>query len=288
MLSLWKYKYFVDVVDCKSFTKAGKKNFVTQTAISQQISCLEKSMGEKLLERGNGELKLTAFGKVVYKNSKEMLAIHDRMMREIQRLQEKAILRIGVDNSVNKRLWKKLQKIVDDYYSEDEFQFQKISLNLASKLMEEDELDIYIGYELNCPDEFSEIAEVAIARNKIGIHVGENTTLPVERELKLEDLEGYCRYGTKIYPCSIQEKAVEECKKIEKETKLVSNVDTMKLKVEMNDGYMFADSYYFSYAEGDIFLLSDYDAECVLKAFYKKNDEKVNKFMKIMREVLTA
>ena len=31
---LWKYKYFVDVIDSKSFTKAGKKNFVSQTAIS--------------------------------------------------------------------------------------------------------------------------------------------------------------------------------------------------------------------------------------------------------------
>lgn len=27
-MSLWKYKYFVDVVDMKSFTKAGKKNYV--------------------------------------------------------------------------------------------------------------------------------------------------------------------------------------------------------------------------------------------------------------------
>lgn len=52
---LWKYKYFVDVIDSKSFTKAGKKNFVSQTAISQQISSLEKSIGGKLIDRGNGE-----------------------------------------------------------------------------------------------------------------------------------------------------------------------------------------------------------------------------------------
>lgn len=49
-MSLWKYKYFVDVIDSKSFTKAGKKNFVSQTAISQQISSLEKSVGGKLID----------------------------------------------------------------------------------------------------------------------------------------------------------------------------------------------------------------------------------------------
>lgn len=41
-MSLWKYKYFLDVVELKSFTKAGARNYVTQTAVSQQIASLEK------------------------------------------------------------------------------------------------------------------------------------------------------------------------------------------------------------------------------------------------------
>ena len=53
MSSTWKYKYFIDVVENKSFTKAGTINYVSQTAISQNISSLEKSIGGKLLNRGN-------------------------------------------------------------------------------------------------------------------------------------------------------------------------------------------------------------------------------------------
>ena len=52
---MWKYKYFIDVVENKSFTKAGTINYVSQTAISQNISSLEKSIGGKLLNRGNGD-----------------------------------------------------------------------------------------------------------------------------------------------------------------------------------------------------------------------------------------
>ena len=59
MSSTWKYKYFIDVVENKSFTKAGTINYVSQTAISQNISSLEKSIGGKLLNRGNGEIILT-------------------------------------------------------------------------------------------------------------------------------------------------------------------------------------------------------------------------------------
>ena len=64
-MSLWKYKYFVDVVDMKSFTKAGKKNYVTQTAISQQISKLENETGGKLISRESGSLEVTELGRIV-------------------------------------------------------------------------------------------------------------------------------------------------------------------------------------------------------------------------------
>lgn len=63
-MSLWKYKYFLDVVELKSFTKAGARNYVTQTAVSQQIASLEKMAGGTLLERGNGEICLTELGRL--------------------------------------------------------------------------------------------------------------------------------------------------------------------------------------------------------------------------------
>ncbi|MBM6684520.1 LysR family transcriptional regulator [Faecalicatena contorta] len=50
MSSIWKYKYFVDVIESKSFTKAGNMNYVSQTAISQNISSLQMQRAE-----GGGE-----------------------------------------------------------------------------------------------------------------------------------------------------------------------------------------------------------------------------------------
>ena len=50
MSSIWKYKYFVDVIESKSFTKAGNMNYVSQTAISQNISSLQLQRAE-----GGGE-----------------------------------------------------------------------------------------------------------------------------------------------------------------------------------------------------------------------------------------
>lgn len=38
-------KYFVAVVQCKSFTEAAEQCFITQSAISQQIKSLERELG---------------------------------------------------------------------------------------------------------------------------------------------------------------------------------------------------------------------------------------------------
>ena len=74
MSSTWKYKYFIDVVENKSFTKAGTINYVSQTAISQNISSLEKSIGGKLLNRGNGEIILTDWGSCVQARKRDSVS----------------------------------------------------------------------------------------------------------------------------------------------------------------------------------------------------------------------
>ncbi len=90
-MSLWKYKYFLDVVELKSFTKAGARNYVTQTAVSQQIASLEK-MAETVLERDNGEICLTELGEIVYEYAREMVQTYERMLHEIERYKESSMV----------------------------------------------------------------------------------------------------------------------------------------------------------------------------------------------------
>ncbi|MGN1267616.1 MAG: hypothetical protein ACI4UH_06725, partial [Dorea sp.] len=52
------------------------------------------------------------------------------------------------------------------------------------------------------------------------------------------------------------------------------NLDTLKLKVEFNDGFAFVDSQYFSYDDGELRTLEDFEKTCSLKFFYKKDGDK--------------
>ncbi|WP_418026896.1 LysR family transcriptional regulator [Paenibacillus sp. JJ1722] len=50
-MNLKRIKYFIDLVECRNFTETAKKNFVSQTTISQQIASLENEFNIQLIDR---------------------------------------------------------------------------------------------------------------------------------------------------------------------------------------------------------------------------------------------
>ncbi|MBK9214228.1 MAG: LysR family transcriptional regulator [Chloracidobacterium sp.] len=79
-------KVFCDLVDLESFSLAAERNFVTQSAVSQQIRSLEERFKRRLLERirGRREVKLTAAGEVFYRESRNVLDAYDQMQESLR------------------------------------------------------------------------------------------------------------------------------------------------------------------------------------------------------------
>ncbi len=80
-------KVFCDLSETKSFTKAAQINSVTQSAVSQTISALERVCKSLLIERSKKAFRLTAEGEVFYDYSKRILQTYEAMrsrMHEIQ------------------------------------------------------------------------------------------------------------------------------------------------------------------------------------------------------------
>lgn len=64
MLEDFRLKVFMAVAETGSFTKASRKLGVSQPAVSQNISSLEKETGAILFQRARGEVSLTSEGLV--------------------------------------------------------------------------------------------------------------------------------------------------------------------------------------------------------------------------------
>ena len=77
-------KMYCDLVETESFTKTAQINDVTQSAISQQLSSLERQFQSLLVERSKKKFRLTREGQVLYDYSKQIIAmqkaLHDRML----------------------------------------------------------------------------------------------------------------------------------------------------------------------------------------------------------------
>lgn len=81
-------KVFCDLVDTQSFSLAAERNFITQSAVSQQIRSLEDRFKRRLLERvrGRREVRLTPAGEVFYRESKTVLGTYDQLQESMRGL----------------------------------------------------------------------------------------------------------------------------------------------------------------------------------------------------------
>ena len=81
-------KVFCDLAETESFTKAAQINHVTQSAVSQQISSLERQFKSLLIERSKKKFRLTREGQVLYDYSKQIIQTYDSLFNRLQEIKD--------------------------------------------------------------------------------------------------------------------------------------------------------------------------------------------------------
>jgi LysR family transcriptional regulator, transcriptional activator of the cysJI operon len=81
-------KMFCDLAETESFTKAAQINDVTQSAVSQQISSLERQFRSILIERSKKKFRLTREGQVLYDFSKQIIQTYEALESRLQEIKD--------------------------------------------------------------------------------------------------------------------------------------------------------------------------------------------------------
>lgn len=80
-------KVFCDLIDTRSFSKAAAKNFISQSAVSQQIRALEDRFNKKLVERSRGgTMSPTTAGMTFYQGCREIMDRFNSLTEEMKGL----------------------------------------------------------------------------------------------------------------------------------------------------------------------------------------------------------
>ncbi|HEX7999067.1 MAG TPA: LysR family transcriptional regulator [Pyrinomonadaceae bacterium] len=82
-------KIFCDLVETRSFSQAAEMNFVTQSAVSQQVRGLEEKFKRRLLERvrGRREVRLTDAGDSFYHESLKVMEAYRQLQERMRGLE---------------------------------------------------------------------------------------------------------------------------------------------------------------------------------------------------------
>ncbi len=80
------FKVFCDLVETQSFTRAAKNNNITQSAVSQQVSSMERHFRTPLIERTSKKFALTREGQALYEFSKQIVQNYDSLLHRIQEI----------------------------------------------------------------------------------------------------------------------------------------------------------------------------------------------------------
>lgn len=96
-MNITTLQYFIAAAELSSFTKAAKKHFVAQTAISQQIAKLEKNLNVKLFNREKNRVLLTDAGHIFYEDIKNILQEYEYAIAKVSKydLDEKRVIILG-------------------------------------------------------------------------------------------------------------------------------------------------------------------------------------------------
>lgn len=77
-------KVFCDLVESRSFSRAAVRNFITQSAVSQQVKNLESRFETQLLRRDGKAISPTPAGRIFYERSRLMLDSFEQMQLELK------------------------------------------------------------------------------------------------------------------------------------------------------------------------------------------------------------
>jgi len=87
-MQIESFKVFCDLAETESFTKAAQINGITQSAVSQQISSLERQLRCLLIERSKKKFRLTREGQLLYEYGKQVIQSYESLLSKLQEVKD--------------------------------------------------------------------------------------------------------------------------------------------------------------------------------------------------------
>lgn len=188
-MNLTVLKTFCDLVDSGSFSRAAESNYVSQSAVSQQLSKLESTLSVQLISRGGGIVVPTEAGKAFYRGAKEICRRYEQLVGEVRSVSDsvRGTLRVGTIYSVGFYFLDPYVREFFQKHPEANLHVSYTSWNQIYASVIDGEMDMGI---VACPDANRSLDIIPLEEEQLVVVCPPNDPLAHRESVVAADLEG--------------------------------------------------------------------------------------------------
>lgn len=209
-MEIHQLRYFVEVVQTGSFTRAAVRCSVTQPTLSHQIKKLEQALGEPLLTRSRKGAQTTAFGRSFFRRAITILGEVKAASEDASAYQgeTRGELRIGVIPTIAPYLMPTVLGMARERLPQLTFDISEDTTENLLVSMKEGRVELAL---LSLPVEGDEWVTEELAQDEILVALPEKHRLAKKKGIQLSDLmsepiilmkEAHCLRGQALAICN--------------------------------------------------------------------------------------
>ena len=189
-MDLRQLEMFQAIVETGSFTRAGEKLYVSQSAVSRQIKLLEEELGDQIFRRIHKKVHLTPTGEVLLQYSRKIFGEIRLMASEISDLAHlrRGILCISGGMSVCTYLFPRLLKEYQHHYPNIQLTIATGTNEEILKLLRANEVDLAL---LSLPFHDDDLEVQPVLTEEVVLVMDRNHPLAQKNEILFQDLSPY-------------------------------------------------------------------------------------------------
>jgi len=230
-------KVFCDLAETESFTKAAQINSVTQSAVSQTISALERQFKSLLIERSKKNFRLTPEGGVLYEHCKKILQTYDSLRSRLQEIEDvvSGSIRVATIYSIGLHVLPPyVKKFLKTYPAVN----VQVEYRHANQVIEDVATNVVDLGLVAYPSRDSRLEIVPLRKDRMVLIAAPDHPLAKEQSLKIKDLSGvkFISFERDIPTRKALDKIFKDHDVTVEHVMELDNVETLKRAVEIGSG----------------------------------------------------
>ncbi|MEH7224436.1 LysR family transcriptional regulator [Bacillus sp. JJ1566] len=187
-MELKDLRYFMEVVDYGSFTKAAVNTYISQPTLSKSIKKLETELKVELFERSTRKLVLTDAGEIVYKQASKILGTTNELHTLLDDLMNLPTgnIKIGIPPLIGTLFFPTIAGKFGMKHPQVSLELIELGAKRIEHLVDKGQVDV--GIVVN-PTDYNKFLVYPFIKEEFMLYTHPTHPLSYEKSVKLEQLE---------------------------------------------------------------------------------------------------